>query len=336
MKKIKPIIGITVGDPAGIGPEVTIKSLSKTEIHEICKPIVIGSFNMLSRLAKKIAPNLSLFKDNDSTDKKNKTNNSNSVKVIEVGTELEKLIEVGKISAASGEYVFQGIKKCFELFQKKEISGFVMGTITKESLAKAELGYTSEFDIFADLAKVKEVGGVIKWGSIICAGVTGHVPFREIVNQLTIPKIISASRLLYQTIYDFGIREPRIAIAALNPHAGEDGLFGDEEDRIIRPAIENLRQNNINVKGYFPADTIFLKAIKGELDGIVFLYHDQCNIAIKTAAFMQGLVVIYCGLPLSITSPCHGSALDIAGQNKADPKDMLEAIKAAAYLARNI
>lgn len=335
MKKIKPIIGITVGDPAGIGHEVTIKSLSKTEIHEICTPILIGNFDILSRLAKKVAPNVSLVKDNDNADKKEKTYNSHSIKVIEVGTEQEKLIEVGKICAASGEYVFQGIKKCFELFQKREISGFVMGPITKESLSKAELGYTSEDEVFADLAKVKEVGSVVKWGSIFRTAVVGHVPFREIVNQLTVPKIVSSSQLLYQTICDFEIREPRIAIAALNPHAGEDGLFGDEEEKIIRPAIENLKQNNINVKGYFPADTIFLQALKGELDGIVFLYHDQGNIAMKTAAFKQGVVVIYRGLPQIIATPCHGSALDIAGQNKADPKDMFEAIKTVAYLARN-
>lgn len=335
MRKTKPVIGITVGDPAGIGPEITIKSLINKEIYEICNPVIIGNFEILLKTVNDIAPDMSLIQYDFKNEDKGIKNNSNSIKVIDIDDKQEDLFKIGKISAASGKYMYRCIKKCFELIARKKINGFVNGPITKESLSKARLGYNSEFDIFADLSNVKEVGSVVKWRSVIFASVVGHFPFREIINQLTLPRITSTSKLLYQTMIDFGIQKPKIAIAALNPHAGEDGLFGDEEEKIIRPAIEKLKKNNINIKGYFPADTIFLKTLKGELDGIVFLYHDQCNLAIKTAAFNQGLVVVYRGLPQIITSPCHGSALEIAGQNKANPRDMFEAIKTITYLASN-
>lgn len=162
---------------------------------------------------------------------------------------------------------------------------------------------------------------------------TGHIPFWEIVERLSVPGIVQTACLLRETMCRCGVEEPRVAVAALNPHAGEGGLVGQEEQTIITPAIQALREKGLLVAGPVPADTVFVRAMRGEFDGIVFLYHDQGNIAMKAVAFGRG-VVIYVGLPLLIVTPGHGSAYDIAGRGIADAGNMIETLKTAAFLAR--
>ncbi|MBN1401653.1 MAG: 4-hydroxythreonine-4-phosphate dehydrogenase PdxA, partial [Anaerolineae bacterium] len=212
------------------------------------------------------------------------------------------------------------------------LQAVVMAPITKESLAMADMGYHSEFEVFRALTGVSDVRAVVKWNEIARITVTGHMPFREIASQLTADGILSAGRQLVSVMSALGQERPRLAVAALNPHAGEGGLFGDEEETIIAPAIRALRSEGMDVHGPIPADTVFWRTIQGEFQGVVFLYHDQGNIAMKSVAFGEG-VLIYTGLPFSVTSPGHGSALDIAGQGIANPGNLIESIRVAAQLA---
>lgn len=325
----KPIIGVIMGDPAGIGPEVALKSLAVPEIHDICRPILIGDYDILQRQATQFAPEVSLSCKGE--DRKSMTKTSFAVNVRDLGSEYG-LVGMGRASEAGGRIALDSIRLTFQLALDGELDGIVMAPINKEALAKAEANYHSEFELFADLADVERVWGVVKWERIFRTTVTGHIPFREIVAHLKPSAIADAAQVLQETIVRFGIQQPRLAVAALNPHAGERGLIGDEEQTIIAPAVESLIESGMDVKGPIPADTVFARAQQGEFDGIVFLYHDQGNIAMKSVAFGEG-VVIYAGLPVIAATPGHGSAYDIAGKGIARESNMIETLKTVVQLA---
>ena len=322
---MNPAIGVFMGDPAGIGPEITVKSLVHAGTTGACRPIVIGNLELLRELAKQwqIDVRLTRLGPGDGP-------GAGGVPVVDMPLG-EEAVPLGVQSKAAGAYVTRCLRHAFDLAAHGTLRGIVMAPICKESLTMAGDGYHSEFDVYADLAGVAEVRSVVKSGSVFRATVTGHIAFREILERLTEPRIVETAVMLQSTIARFGIARPRLAVAALNPHAGEGGLFGDEEGRIIAPAIRHLRDDGLAVSGPIPADTVYVRAHKGEFDGIVYLYHDQGNIANKAAAFGQG-VVIYTGLPLVVTSPGHGTAFDIVGRGVADEGNLIEAIRTAAVL----
>lgn len=331
IEEIKPTIGLIMGDPAGIGPEIVLKSLVVPDIPEICNPVVIGNYDLLKQCAKIFTPNLVLVKYEGNTKEE-----TNGIKVINVESN-DGIIESGRISASAGRMSYKSIKVTFELLKQGQLDGASMAPLTKESLERSGLGYHSEFDLFADLAGVDtdivRVMQTDKNGSIFAAVVAGHVPFREIVNNLSASSIIKTAEALYETMCKVGIKRPRLAVAALNPHGGEGGLLGDEEDKIIRPAIRILIERNMDVKGPIPADTVFVSAKKGSFNGLVYLYHDQGHIAMKTAFFGE-LVSIYAGIPYVILSPAHGSALEIAGQGIADAANMILVIRTTVSIIK--
>lgn len=325
----KPTIGIIMGDPAGIGPEVALKSMTVPEIHDICRPILIGDHDILERQASQFAPEVSLYRKEDEGEGTGSA--LFAVEVRDLGAEYGP-VEIGRASEAGGRIVLDSIQMAFQLALDGELDGIAMAPINKEALAKAEADYHSEFELFADLTGVKRVWGVVKWERIFRTTVTGHIPFREILEHLTSSGIVDAAHVLQQTIVRFGIQQPRLALAALNPHAGDRGLLGDEERTIITPAVESLAESGMDVKGPIPADTVFVRAQQGEFDGIVFLYHDQGNIAMKAVAFGEG-VVIYAGLPVIVATPGHGSAYDIAGNGIAREANMIQTLRTVAQLA---
>ncbi|MGM0400814.1 MAG: PdxA family dehydrogenase [Chloroflexota bacterium] len=325
----KPTIGIIMGDPAGIGPEVALKSLTGPEIHDICRAILIGDYDILDDHAEQFAPELSLSCKKD--DREGTEGAPFAVEVRDLGSEYGP-VGMGRASEAGGRITLDAIRMAFRLALDGELDGIVMAPINKEALAKADAAYHSEFELFAELAGVERVWGVVKWERIFRTTVTGHIPFREIVEHLTPSAIVDAAHVLRETIVRFGIRQPRLAVAALNPHAGERGLIGDEEQTIIAPAVESLIESGMDVKGPIPADTVFARAQQGEFDGIVFLYHDQGNIAMKSVAFGEG-VVIYAGLPVAAATPGHGSAYDIAGKGIAREGNMIESLKTVVQMA---
>jgi len=242
-------------------------------------------------------------------------------------------IPLGQPSAAAGHVALRGIRRAFELAGAGEAQGIVMAPLTKESIAMTGTGHHSEFEVFSALAGGADVRSAVKWQEIVRMSATGHIAFRDIVSQLTPARIASTARQLAAVMATLGHASPRLAVAALNPHAGEGGVFGDEEQTIIGPAISMLRGEGLDVYGPIPADTVFPRTVKGDFQGIVFLYHDQGNIAMKAVGFGEA-VVIYTNLPFPVTSPGHGSALDIAGRGIADPGNLVECVRVAARLAQ--
>jgi len=324
---VKPKIGIVMGDPSGIGPEISLKCVASPEVHQSCYPVLIGDYDLLMSLAQRMVPDVTLvryrFRIGEDPLK------PHTAAVHDIGMDSTS-IRPGLVSTRAGEIMIRSIELAFDELRSGNLDGIAIAPLTKEGLASARPHYKSESDLFADLTGVR--GKIVtKWKSIFRSTVTGHVAFREIVERLNVSGIVETAQILQETILRFGIKQPCLAIAALNPHAGEGGLFGDEEKTVIEPAIQSLVENGLDVRGPIPADTVFVRAMKGEYDGVVFLYHDQGNIAMKAIAFGQG-VVVYARMPWVIVTPGHGSAYDIAGQGVADATNMVEAVKTAALL----
>jgi len=327
----KPIIGIVMGDAAGIGPEIIIKALLKKEINSLCSPFVIGSQKIMEETAKAIHSKV-IFVSLDSP-KKEITFTPNSINVLNAEIEKNFNFRWGQVDAINGTNAVAYIKRAVELAMGKEIDGVVIAPLNKESMHKGGLSFPDEATFMAHFTKVKMVKIVVKWNKLFRSTAIGHVPFRQIADLVTKDRIIPVIKILFDTIKQFGITSPRIGVAALNPHGGEDGAFGDEEKKEIKPAVESAQKIGINVSGPFPADTIFARAMKGQFDGVVFLYHDQGNIAMKSAAFGKG-VIIYSGLPFLCTSPAHGTAYGKAGEGRADPTSFEEAVKIVVEMNR--
>lgn len=328
----KPVVGILMGDPAGIGPEVALKSAVDEGVRAVCRPLLIGSYAALDKTRSDLglAARLVRLAAGDGVDGATAGSSTAVVPVADVVGD-EGLAPLGQVSKHAGAVVATMIRAAFDLAAAGRVGALAMAPITKESLALAE-GYPSEFELFEAITHIDDVRAVVKWGNLMRTTVTEHMAFRDIVSRLSPGRIVTATEQLVAMMRRLGIDQPRVAVAALNPHGGEGGLFGDEERTIIMPAIEALAERGIVVRGPVPADTVFVRAMRGEFDGVTFLYHDQGNIAMKTAAFGEG-VVIYAGLPLNIVTPGHGSALDIAGKGIANPGNMIEAVRTAAMLA---
>jgi 4-hydroxythreonine-4-phosphate dehydrogenase len=325
----KPLVALIMGDPAGIGPEIALKALSSTVNTEKYNPVIVGNYSSSVELMKKWAPQLNLVKA-DTAEKIIKITADKAIPFVDIPYN-ELPIPVGKVSADAGAIAYHSIKETFNLLEHGFLDGAAMAPISKEALQKARLGFFSEFDLFASLSKVDSVHAIVKCGPLFRSTVIGHVPFRNISSLLTTEKIVNTGNSLFSMMRRFGIQKPKLAVAALNPHAGEGGLLGDEEKMVIEPAISILKGRGIDAQGPFPADTLMVHARRNEFQGILFLYHDQGNIAFKAADFGEN-VLIYSDIPYTITSVGHGTAFDIAGKGVADPHNYIEAINVAIRL----
>ena len=230
----------------------------------------------------------------------------------------------GESNAINGANTIAQLKTAVDLAAADQIDGFVFAPLNKEAMHKAGFTLPDEIAFLGELTDTK-VRPVVTWKGLYRSSVTGHIPLRAVPDMMTQDRIVPVIQNLWNTMTDLGIEQRRIGVAGLNPHAGEDGAFGDEEIEVISPAIEVARAAGIDITGPHPADTIFVRAMRGEFNGIVFMYHDQGNAPMKTAAAGEG-VVMYTGLPFPCASPGHGSAYDIAGQGKADPGGLLNAL----------
>jgi 4-hydroxythreonine-4-phosphate dehydrogenase len=321
--KKHPVIGIILGDHAGIGPEITIKALLLKTRDYI--PVIIGNMNIFQEVMKTVKGsetlNIELIKQEPLA-----YTESGCVYFLDIPAGSD--IKPGMITADSGQLINDSMTAAVNLERKGLVDGIVLGPITKQAFHKAGLPYESEHQLFDHLYGIKGVKNIVKGPGFYRASVVGHCAFSEILSRLTIDAVVKTtkdlSRVMRMTLPP---EECTLAVAALNPHAGEDGLFGDEEARILKPAIDILNSQGEKVTGPFPADTVILKVHSKEVKGIVYLYHDQGNIAMKSNMFGEG-VPIFTNLPAKIASPGHGSALDIAGKGIADPANMTATIDA--------
>jgi|SRR5687768_5234359 4-hydroxythreonine-4-phosphate dehydrogenase len=329
IKKAKPILGITMGDPAGIGPEVIAKALAMPAVHRLCRPIVIGSLPVMDQTVLRLRLPLTIVRVSDH----DVPAHSGSVCVLDPLDRPLGKFPLGAVSEKSGAASVAFILKAVHLTQAGCLDAIVTGPINKEAINLAGYHYPGHTELLADLTKSKEVGMMILGGPLKIMFVTTHVAIRHLPDSLSANGIVRSIRLADRAMKAyFGVAKPRIGIAALNPHGGEGGLFGEDERRNILPAARRARRMGINASNPLPADTLFGKAVRGEFDAVVAMYHDQGLIPLKMVAFGE-CVNLTVGLPIIRTSVDHGTAYDIVGKDVADCGSLVEAIKMAARLA---
>ena len=331
MKRLK--VAITMGDPAGVGPEIIVKMFAKHGIYKYADVFVIGDlFPMLGaqrRISKKMA--IRPIKDINSlsTDK-------NIINLLDMRLLSPGEYSLGESGKESGKASFEYIIKSIELAMAKKIGAVVTAPINKHSLHMAGIKFPGHTEIFAKYTKTKNYAMMLMGEKLKVILATIHTAVRNVPGELTIKGIASLLELADKSLSrDFGIKQPSIAVCGLNPHAGEEGAFGDEEARIIIPAIKKAEAMGIKADGPYPADTLFNKVVNHKThDAVLAMYHDQGLVALKLLSFDTGVNVTL-GLPIIRTSPDHGTAYDIAGTGKAGEKSILAAFFAAIEMAKN-
>jgi 4-hydroxythreonine-4-phosphate dehydrogenase len=332
VKDLKPVVGITMGDAAGVGPELVIKALSEIRSYEICNPIVIGDIRVLSRAADAVGSSV-LINPISSLD--NITFRFGKIDVLDLSNVDVGSLLLGAPSAMTGKAAIEYIESGVRLSLRHQLDALMTAPVSKESIRMAGFPYPGHTELLADLTKSTDYALMLISDRIRVVHVTAHLALSEVFGHVTFESILKKTRLTYRTLKDYlGLEAPRIAIAGLNPHAGESGLFGSEESKIIAPAIEEAKRQGIDVSGPYPPDSIFLRAYNGEFDAVVAMYHDQGHIAVKMVGFMSGVNATI-GLPIIRTSPDHGTAWDKAGKGTANPLATIKAIEIASLMARN-
>lgn len=334
MRSTVPPIAITMGDPSGIGPEIVAKLFARRlkatapEGESAWPAIVIGDPLVMSHALTLLRSTLQL---RTITEVNEAACEPGTIDVL-ASSRLDTLPALGKVDAPSGKAAFDAIALAIDLAAAGQIAGIVTAPIHKESLAAAGFGYPGHTEILADRGKADRVAMMLANDEIRTVLVTIHCSLREAIERVDFPAQMSAIRLAHAGGTALGIAAPRIAVAGLNPHAGEGGLFGTEEIEIIAPAVAAARREGIDASGPWPGDTVFMQARAGRFDIVVAQYHDQGLIPVKYLGLDKG-VNITLGLPFVRTSPDHGTAFDIAGRGVADPASLEIAFDYACRLA---
>lgn len=339
---MKPKIGISMGDPAGIGPEIIIKTLALNQVYSQCNPLVVGDAAVLEREAKAL----------------NSTITINSIQAVNEAKFTPGIIDVyglknvnlnelqpGVVSAMAGKAAFEAVVKVIELALTNEIDATVTAPLNKESIHKAGHHFSGHTEIYAHYTNTSKYAMLLADENFRVIHVSTHVSLRQACDLCKKDRVIEVISLLNEACLKLGIKKPKIAVAGLNPHAGENGLFGEEEITEIIPAIAQANQLGINAEGPFPPDTMFVKAVQGKFDGCVAMYHDQGHIPFKLEGFkwdnekqtMKSVkgVNITLGLPIIRTSVDHGTAFEIAGMGIASADAMMVAIDYAIVMAKH-
>lgn len=326
----KPRIGITMGDPAGIGPEIIVKALEQKSVWETCTPLVLGDPGIMKNALDLLSSTLTLHpvKNVEEIDKGERRINLLSLSHIAMGQ-----FSYGKPNKHTGNAMVSYIQEAIHLALREKIDAIVTCPINKAAMSLAGYSYPGHTELLAEATKTDKYAMMLAGEKLKVVLVTIHHPLREVPDILTFDKIISTIRITHTTLRKyFALKVPELAVAALNPHAGEGGIFGNEEKKIIDPAIRKAREEGINVLGPFASDTLFFYASRGKFDAVICMYHDQGLIPLKLLHF-EDAVNITLGLPIIRTSVDHGTAYDIAGIGSANPQSLINAIKTATQMA---
>ena len=326
-----PVIGITMGDPSGIGPEIIVKALSDSVLYQTCRPVVLGDPAALSATLK-INEGLSINEISRVGDSRGRPGRIDLLPVSRLGR--DKFIP-GKPSIAGGKAMVDYITRAVEMAQRGELAAMVTCPISKALMHDAGYLFDGHTQLISHLTETDDFVMMLAGEKLRVVPVTIHCSLKEVPSRLDADGIYRAIAVTWTALQaDLGVDNPHIAVAALNPHAGESGLFGSEEEEYIRPAIERARDDGYTVEGPFPADTVFNRAAAGRFDVVVAMYHDQALIPLKMLHFFDA-VNITLGLPIIRTSVDHGTAYDIAGRGVADPASLKAAIRMAVLMAKN-
>jgi 4-hydroxythreonine-4-phosphate dehydrogenase len=286
---MRPRVAITVGDPAGVGPEIAAKAAADTRVTAVCEPMIFAP------------PPGQTFR-------------------------------AGELSAEAGRAAYDVIVRAVRAAREGDVDAIATAPISKLAFARAGLQWKGHTDLLAHLCDASPVAMLFHAPKLIVVLATVHVPLAEVPKALTRSGLLETILLTARWLPRFGFDRPRLAVAGLNPHAGEDGVLGSEDESVIRPAVAEASRQGVQVSGPWPADTVFVRASRGEFDAVIACYHDQGLIPVKLLSFGQAVNVTI-GLPIIRTSVDHGTAFDIAGKNLADPGSMIEAVRLAARLA---
>ncbi|MEM8943606.1 MAG: 4-hydroxythreonine-4-phosphate dehydrogenase PdxA [Planctomycetota bacterium] len=338
----KPLLAITMGDPAGVGPEVIVKALADPRVTEACTPLVYGHPRVLENAIRLVGSSASVV--GLASPDEAKTHPSRLAEILNMPIGDDEVLEVppGTIDARTGQAAYESIVCATDAALAGSVAGIVTAPISKSALhAAGHTQYPGHTELLADRCGVDDFAMMLFLppeevppcpAGLGVVHVTLHTALRDVFNQLSEQAIYEKCGLAQRVMRDgFGQANPRIGVCALNPHAGEGGLFGDEEAQLIRPAVERARSEGINADGPFPTDTLMVRARDGEFDAVVAMYHDQGHIALKLLG-MHRAVNITLGLPIVRTSVAHGTAFDRAWQGTAESSGMVAALLTAARL----
>lgn len=326
----RPIIAITMGDTAGIGPEIIVKAFALGRIYDICRPLVVGEGNTIQEAIKLINEPVKLHPVNTVTEVKGQPG---IIDLLDLRNIDRSEVVLGQVSPACGRAAMEYISRAVQLALEGEAKAIVTAPISKEATRKAGYGEMGHLEFIAKLTGTAEYATMLVSGPLRVVHLTTHYSLKHACDFVTRERILARLKLTHDTFQRWGIKHPRIAVAALNPHAGEGGLLGSEEIEEIGPAIKEAQGLAIDACGPFPADSVFYRAINGEFDAVLAMYHDQGHIPIKVYGFEKS-VSIALGLPLVRTSVDHGTAFDIAGKGVANHESLVEAIKIAVNLVK--
>ncbi|MCM3717820.1 4-hydroxythreonine-4-phosphate dehydrogenase PdxA [Fictibacillus phosphorivorans] len=325
----RAIIAIPMGDPAGIGPEITMKSLTKKEIYDVSKPLVIGDADVLEKSIAIVGADLTI---NEVSSPQEGKYELGTVDVINLNNIDMDQLQYGQVSAQGGQGAFEYIKKSVELAMAGEVKALATTPINKESLKAANVPYIGHTEMLEALAGSNDPLTMFEVRGMRIFFLTRHLSLKDAIDAMTKERVHDYLIRCDRALARLGVENRRWAVAGLNPHGGEGGLFGWEEVEQIRPGIELAAADGINVVGPVPADSVFFQALNGKYDAVLSLYHDQGHIAAKMTDF-HGTISITNGLPFLRTSVDHGTAFDIAGKNIAESTSMEQCIKLAAQYA---
>ncbi len=325
----RPIVGITMGDPAGVGPEVIVKALAAPEVHELCRPVVIGDAQRLRMAAAIVHSPLAVHVVPGPEEARDRSGELDCIDLANVPRDLP----FGKLSAAAGHAAYEYIARAVELAMARRIDAVCTAPLNKEALHAGGHDFPGHTELLAALSGTGEVSMMLTTPKMRVIHVTTHMGLLDAIERIE-PGLVERTIVrAHEAMARAGLRNPRIAVCAINPHAGEGGIFGrGEEATKIIPAIEAARRRGIAVEGPLPADTLFFRAGRGDFDVVVAMYHDQGHGPVKVLGLEAGVNVTV-GLPFVRTSVDHGTAFDIAGTGKVDERSMLEALRQAVAMA---
>ncbi|MBD3677323.1 MAG: 4-hydroxythreonine-4-phosphate dehydrogenase PdxA [Rhodobacteraceae bacterium] len=324
-----PIIGITMGDPAGVGPEVIVKSFAHDQLHAQCRALVIGDAARLREACEIVGSQQEIRAISSPAEARFERGTIDCLDLNVIGPG----VEFGRVQSICGEAAYRYVERAAQAALAGEIGAICTAPLNKEALQKAGHMFPGHTELLAHLCGIDEVSMMLTAPGLRVIHVTVHIGLIDAINKIEPGLVFRTLERAQTTLNKIGIARPRIAVCGINPHAGENGLFGNrEEETKLAPAIEKAQAQGWDVSGPLPADTLFFRAIRGDFDIVVAMYHDQGHCPVKVLGIESG-VNITVGLPVIRTSVDHGTAFDIAGTGKADERSLLEALRQGAELA---
>ena len=323
-----PLVAVTLGDPAGIGPEIIARTFADPDFHQKNRALIVGDAKMLRRATDLLGLSLKI---NEIPEPEDAAFEAGTADVLQVG-DLPEDLPFGELDARAGDAAFRYVEKATKLASAGRVAAIATAPLNKEAMHLAGHGYPGHTEILADLTNTEDYAMMLVTDELKVIHVSTHVSLKEAIERAQPERELSVIRLAHESLRKLGVENPRVAVAGLNPHAGENGLFGKEDLERIRPAVKAALDEGIDASGPWAPDTVMMRARQGHFDVVVVQYHDQGHIPIKLMGFDTGVNVTV-GLPFFRTSVDHGTAFDIAGTGKADHASLEAALDLARSLA---